>query len=160
MRKQIQRKQAQRKQELADQKKTRIDSAGSAMPAETWTRNDPFDVDRRLRRVSALVDHHFPKSISLSTAARAAGLEMHYFSVYFRRRTSQTFSEWRRAQKVHRAVALIATTDLSVTAIALRVGYRDATSLGRACKSVLRLTPRQVRSQIRSLPAPVPRGFF
>lgn len=123
----------------------------STPKGDSTSLHHPFMSDDRLRRVKAMADLRFPQRISLACAARAAGLEEHYFSTYFRRRTRQTFSQWRRMQRVHRALTLMGVGTINLTGIAVRVGYSDLTGLERAFKATLGTTPRQLRLQLRKL---------
>jgi len=113
---------------------------------------DPFKTDHRLQRVKALVERRFPARVTLEEAAKCACMERHYFSAFFGRKIGQSFSHWRRMQRVSAAVELM-KKHKSLEYIALRVGYRSLSGLERAFKSTLHKTPRESRSAASQSPS-------
>ena len=119
---------------------------------EKWTRPGTPPWDPRLLRVQSYVERNLHRKISLTDAARTAGLEKHYFSAYFRRSTGITFSGWVREVRARRALSLICSRRRTLLRIALEVGYRDLSGLERAFRAVLGMSPREcLRAARRTL---------
>jgi transcriptional regulator GlxA family with amidase domain len=69
---------------------------------------EAFSYYGRLTPVLEFVEAHVAKPISLADAAKLAGLERKYFSVFFHSKVGTTFSEWLRIVRVTRAISLSA----------------------------------------------------
>ena len=102
--------------------------------------------DRRITRVLRAVAQDLTKRQTLAEAAKIAGLEAAYFSRVFRRTTGLTFGEWSARIRVEEAKTLLRTIDLSITSIAVSVGYADVTTFGRVFRRIERVSPRQYRA--------------
>jgi two-component system response regulator YesN len=102
--------------------------------------------DRRVERVVRAVEGNLTKRQTLTDAAGVAGLRPAYFSKLFRRVTGETFVEWNARIRVTEAKKLLRILDLSVTAIAISVGYADVTTFERAFRKLEHRSPRQYRA--------------
>jgi AraC-like DNA-binding protein len=105
--------------------------------------------DRRVERVVRAVEGDLMKRQTLTDAAGVAGLRPAYFSKLFRRVTGETFVEWNARIRVTEAKKLLRILDLSVTAIAISVGYADVTTFERAFRKLEHRSPRQYRAKGR-----------
>ena len=103
--------------------------------------------DRRVSRVCCAVRRDLTKRYTLADAARLAGLEAVYFSKLFRKATGETFSSWSARVRVEEAKSLLSIVDMSITAIAVSVGYTDVTTFERAFRKIERVSPRRFRTQ-------------
>lgn len=63
--------------------------------------------------------------IGLREVADAVGLTAGHLATAVKRRTGRTVGEWITERRMREARRLLADTDLTVTALARRVGYRD-----------------------------------
>lgn len=93
-------------------------------PDEAW----PI---HRLARVSATSDAHFARSFK-----QAFGAPPHRYLL---------------ARRIERAVALLRETDLSVTEIALRTGWKSLGTFGRIFRDITGENPGNVRARERPL---------
>ena len=103
--------------------------------------------DRRIDRVIPVVTSDLTKRRTLADAAEIAGLEPAYFSRLFRRSTGLTFTYWNARIRVEEAKTLLLIADMSITAIAVNVGYTDVTTFERAFRRVEEVCPRDYRAR-------------
>lgn len=106
----------------------------------------------RLAKVRAFVDLSLAGRIRLEDAARVAGLETTYFSRYFHAKTGLRFREWLARLRTYRAVRLFETREISIEAVAKRVGFGSSRTLERAFQKYLGTTPCTFREIVRPAP--------
>lgn len=111
-----------------------------------------FSYNPRLNKVKQFVDANLTEPVSLGLVADAAGLEKTYFSKYFRAKTGICFRDWLSAMRVNRAMEIMTTRDLSITAIAFAVGFQDLRTFERAMERCTGLSPRAVKNRLRPRP--------
>ena len=85
------------------------------------------------------------RRLTLDDAASLAGLAPTYFSKCFHRRVGMTFAEWSAHIRVTKAKSLLRIADLSITAVALTVGYTDITTFERAFRRIEGRSPREYK---------------
>ncbi|GAA4857867.1 AraC family transcriptional regulator [Actinomycetospora straminea] len=79
-----------------------------------------------LAAVFDVVEQRFRAPLSLRDVADAVGLTPGHVTTVVRRRTGRTVQQWITERRLREARRLLADTDLTVTAVAARVGFRDA----------------------------------
>jgi AraC-like DNA-binding protein len=79
--------------------------------------------------------------VSLTEAARVAGLEKSYFSARFHDVLGVTFLRWQNALRVARALELLADTELSIFEVVDATGFCDARTLQRNFKRMVGVSP-------------------
>ena len=79
-----------------------------------------------LAAVFDVIESRYPESISLRDVAAAVGLTPGHLTTLVGRRTGRTVQQWIIERRMREARHLLAATDLSVEALAARVGYHDA----------------------------------
>lgn len=110
---------------------------------------EAFSYYGRLTPVLEFVEAHVAKPISLADAAKLAGLERKYFSVFFHSKVGTTFSEWLRIVRVTRAMELMRAHDASIPRIAFAAGFRDVRTFERAFKRYVGVSPKAYRASVR-----------
>lgn len=88
---------------------------------------------------------HLDAYLSVDSLARQASMSARTFIRRFRDETGETPGQWLITQRVERARLLLEETDLTVDAIASRVGFATATSLRDHFRSHLGVTPVSYR---------------
>ncbi|HJR05924.1 MAG TPA: AraC family transcriptional regulator [Pyrinomonadaceae bacterium] len=105
-------------------------------------------VDRRIRRAVELMHAHLAEELPLEELAAAAYLSPFHFARLFKKLTGLPPHTYLAALRIERARTLLATTDLSVTEIAARVGYANSSHFGKAFRQSNNLTPRAFRAAL------------
>lgn len=104
-----------------------------------------FQRNPQLRRLKEYVDANLGNSITLQDVADAVSLEAKYLSSLFKRKTGRRFSSWLHDLRISWAQELLLSTDLSITVISQRVGYRSHVTFLRAFKRRTNMTARDYR---------------
>lgn len=89
-------------------------------------------LDAAIRRAVRYIDHHFHEPLRLADVARHAHLSPNYFSERFHALTGTSFQRYLRERRLDFARALLAATDMSVTAVCHAAGFNDLSHFGRA----------------------------
>jgi AraC-like DNA-binding protein len=105
-------------------------------------------VDRRVRRAVELMHTHMGRELPLEELAAAAYLSPFHFARLFKKVTGASPHAYLAALRIERAKSHLATTDLSVTGIATRVGYSSSSHFTKAFRQATGLTPRAFRAAI------------
>jgi len=108
----------------------------------------------RLRRLREHVLSCPTEPLSLSKAAAIAGLERTAFSKFFHRKVGIRFREWHQDLRVHRAIALLESTDASITQTAFEAGFRSLRSFERAFLANTGVTACAFKKAVAPLCAP------
>jgi AraC-like DNA-binding protein len=98
-----------------------------------------------MRRVREYVDAHLGGSMDLATLAGVAGVSIHHFARGFKQSVGITPHHYLTQKRVERAQDLLGNTDLSLSEIALAVGFSDQSHLARHFRQMLGVTPGQFR---------------
>ena len=102
----------------------------------------------RSRIVSYLcnyVQSNYPRSISLSEICRAQYLNASFISRKFKETVGMTFEQYLQNTRIQNAKSLLASTDLSVEEISVRVGYTDPGSFRKIFKRICGVSPTEFR---------------
>jgi AraC-like DNA-binding protein len=89
---------------------------------------------------------HYQEEITLSLLAERFSRNASYISRAFKQLVGQTLTEYLHTLRVTRAASLLATTSMSITDIAMDVGFDHTRSFTRAFKDVKGTTPKQFRA--------------
>jgi AraC family transcriptional regulator len=96
------------------------------------------------RRVTAYIDAHLDRDLSLARLARIAGVSASHFKVLFRRSTGLAVHQFVVQRRVERAQALLERGDLPVSQVALETGFAHQSHLARWMRRLLGATPAAV----------------
>ncbi len=119
------------------------DMAALARSAQTERRHGV------VRRALAYIQGNFDKPLTLEGVARVAHVSPYYLSHLLTRESGKSFTEHLTGARTKRAKDLLATTDLTVGEIAVRVGFSDGNYFARVFKRETGLTPSDYRRRVR-----------
>ena len=102
-----------------------------------------------VRRIKHFADKHYMESLSLSDIANALNISLFYMSHLFKEKTGYTPLQYIATRQIGEAQTLLIHTDLSVQAIAERVGYLNPEHFNKVFKKQVGLPPGQFRKVSR-----------
>jgi AraC family transcriptional regulator len=104
--------------------------------------------DWQVRRVTGYMRENVGEEIGLNELAAIAGLSRYHFCTAFRLATGQTPHEWLMRERIERARAMLATSNATITEVALAVGYGTPSAFTAAFRRVTGQTPTEFRRQL------------
>lgn len=97
-------------------------------------------------RIAAYIDEHANDDwLDLSTLSQEFGVTPQYISNIFKKQRDENVKDYISQRKLARAKELLATTDLPVREIALRLGYTSEASIIRMFRKYEGITPGEYR---------------
>lgn len=120
----------------------------SAAPAESLrlTNHDR----EQLALARKLVDGSFSAPPSLASLARRVGLNRNKLCAGFQAEYGLTIHEYARELRLQKALQMLREGGVSITEVALEVGYEHSSSLTTAVKKRFGVSPRQLQQKTRS----------
>jgi AraC family transcriptional regulator, arabinose operon regulatory protein len=110
---------------------------------ENW-RVQP-DARQKITGTISFMKEHLGRSLQLDTLAALAGLSRSRYTALFKDQTGFAPMDYFNRLRMHRACQWLDTTDLSVKAIANRLGYEDPLYFSRVFRSVNEMAPMEYR---------------
>lgn len=96
---------------------------------------------QQLRRVTAYIEEHLDRKLSLERLAGVAGLSASHFKTLFKRSTGLPVHEYVVQRRVERAKALLVRGDLPASQVAIEAGFAHQSHMARCMRRVLGVTP-------------------
>ena len=100
------------------------------------------------KRVATYIEEHVADHVPLATLAELARLSPYHFSRSFKHSFGVPPHRYHATRRIERAKQLLANRDLSVTTIALRIGFSDTSSFTAAFHRVTGETPSHYRRNL------------
>lgn len=101
------------------------------------------------------IHKHYQDDLALSDLAKQFSMSMSRISELIKETTGQTFVHFLRDLRIRHACGLLASTDMSVTEIAMEVGYGSYKTFSRAFRESRGLAPKDYR-KLKGARLPVP----
>lgn len=101
--------------------------------------------DWQVRKVTDYMRAHLDESIGLDRLAGLVGLSRFHFCTAFRQATGRTPHEWLVTLRIERACQLLAGPELSITDVALAVGYETPSAFATRFRKQIGVTPTAFR---------------
>ena len=102
----------------------------------------------QVKRVTEYMREHLGRSVGLSELAALVNLSRFHFCRAFRLTTGCTPHQWLTRARMERARRLLADPNLSVTEVALSVGYETPSAFTASFRRIVGLTPSQFRRSL------------
>ncbi len=99
----------------------------------------------QLRRVAQHVEANIDRVISLGELAELVRLSRFHFCTAFRLATGKTPGDWITDARIARAIELLEAHAMSITEIALEVGYETPSSFTARFRQRTNMTPSEYR---------------
>lgn len=103
----------------------------------------------RLRQVTEWMSDRLSDPLSIAAIAAQAGMAPDHFARAFRNATGQPPHKWLMRKRIARAKALLASSDLAISEIAVTCGFVDQSHLTRIFSRMERVTPAAWRRNCR-----------
>ena len=113
----------------------------------------PLKKESLIDEIIAYIDKNYTEPITLKSMAEALGYEPHYLSRYFHSRIPIHFSRYVNLYRVDKASALLTSSDMSITEIALASGFQSIRSFNRVYMELTGRTPSDVVKGISDTPS-------
>src|SRR5262249_32312826 len=101
------------------------------------------------RRVREHIEAHLDHRISIQDLAAIADLSMHHFARAFKRSEGVSPHNYLLHRRIQRARALLASTDVAISVIAVACGFSDHSHCARRFKKRVGVTPGLYRWYMR-----------
>lgn len=108
-------------------------------------------MDPRISNAVNFIAHNFDQPFTLDDLAEEVGLSVARLSTLFKRHTGTSVLRWRDERRMARASQLLVQTPQAINKVAELVGYTDPLYFTRCFRQHLGCSPRDFRSQSRSL---------
>lgn len=99
-----------------------------------------------VKKVSDSILHYIsehPSTVSLNNIAAKFSYHPNYISALLHKETGKSFSQILLEQRMHRAVILLKSTNLSIAEIALMLGYSNSSNFYKAFRAFHHVSPRE-----------------
>jgi AraC-like DNA-binding protein len=95
----------------------------------------------RLNAVFVYIDEHISEKLMLKDVAGIAHFSPSHFERIFKEYTNYSFYQYLKRIRIKKAETLLLTPELSITAVALDVGFESITAFNKAFKKIKHCTP-------------------
>lgn len=96
-------------------------------------------------QAACYLTEHFLEKMTLSSAAKALGVNKYYLSRVFSEKFQVSFPDYINQMRVHHAADLIRQTKLPFIDVAFQSGFNSQRSFNRAFAKYLHMTPKEYR---------------
>ena len=104
----------------------------------------------RFQPVLDYIETHYDEELTVAQLADQAGLSRFHFSRVFKELTDRTVTEYVNEIRLRQAEYLLHNTGMTISEIALDVGFRDIYYFSRTFKKVRQTSPSEIRKRLRS----------
>lgn len=105
---------------------------------------------RLVRKAMGCIHTHYAEPLSREQIAGHVGISPDYLTDCFRQELGITPITYLRRYRIHQACELLSATDLSITQVALDVGFSDGAHFTRTFQRELGVTPRAYRRKMQN----------
>ncbi|ASA21452.1 helix-turn-helix domain-containing protein [Paenibacillus donghaensis] len=98
-------------------------------------------------RMLSYLHQNFHKEITREVMSQMMGFNPRYFSIWFRKQTGWSFTEYLTHLRVNKAKMQLMCGETTIQEISQRVGYTDGLYLSRKFKQITGMTPTQFRAR-------------
>jgi AraC family transcriptional regulator len=132
--------------DTADASPTPIATVATSQPVIEWSGQRRRGLANwQVRRVTAYMGERLDQEVCLQELARLVSLSRFHFCTSFRLATGQTPREWLISRRIERACKLLAQPSMSITKVALAVGYATPSAFAASFHKRMGMTPSEFR---------------
>lgn len=105
--------------------------------------------DKRINQAVAYIHASLDRKLTVKELANQAAMSLKHFEVVFKKETGLRPRRYLRMARVEEAKQLLTDPNLSITEVALEIGYSDLTHFERDFKRVTGVRPKEYRKSCR-----------
>lgn len=113
------------------------------------------DQNRRLLRARDVMDRDYSRPLDVPALARIALMSPSHFTRGFRATFGETPHRYLQRRRIERAMALLRSSSITVTDVALRAGFESVGTFSRTFRAVVGMSPTEYRAGSRPAGVPV-----
>jgi AraC-like DNA-binding protein len=113
-----------------------------------------------LKKAEDFILENLSRKISLKEISKAAGFSSPYFSTLFKEEMGENFSSYLNRLRVKKASALLTSTNLSLSRIAVSCGFKDQSWFSKIFKHYTGICPGKYRSRGGKITPKIPETRF
>ncbi len=102
--------------------------------------------EEHLLAAMSFIEGRLPEAVSVPEVAAAVGISSNHLARVFTAELQETVVGYVRRRRVDHARRLLASSTMSIPAIAASVGFADLQAFNKACRQVTGLSPRRLRN--------------
>lgn len=114
-------------------------------PYLTLKKNRQSATEELTYQAACYLSEHFLEPVTLSSTAKALGVNKYYLSRVFSEKFQVSFPDYINQMRVHHATNLIRQTKLPFMEVAFQSGFNSQRSFNRAFAKYLQMTPKEYR---------------
>lgn len=95
------------------------------------------------------LSEHYAEDVSLDELAKMFFITPYYLCHLFKKTTGDTISKFILYTRIHHAKRLLTHSDLTISDIAMKIGFNSSPYFGMVFKKHLEMTPKQFRTKYR-----------
>ncbi len=105
--------------------------------------------NKMITKIIAHINNNYADEISLTSIAEQFFISPYYFSRTFKKVTNLSFVDYLNNVRIKEAQELLKKTDLSITIIGEKVGFKSTTHFGRTFKKITGISPFEYKKKSR-----------
>lgn len=113
---------------------------------ETLRGNLEYDQDDAVERVKEYINGNLDKELSRGTLAKVAFLSEDYISPIFKNKTGMSLTNYIALKRVEKAKEFLEHSNLSISKIALEVGYNNFSYFSKTFRDMTGMTSNEYRN--------------
>ncbi len=113
--------------------------------------NIPFHIVKGVLKVRDFVAQNYSESLSLTAACKMAATSKTYFCRFFKRITGHSLRGYHNVVRVQMAECLLKDSQLSVSDVAIKLGYHDSNYFSTIFKKMTGAPPKYRKRAVRVL---------
>lgn len=102
----------------------------------------------KIAQIINYVNNNYNEELSVGRISRLFFLDPSYVCRLFKKETDMTFQTYLKAIRIRTACELLMETDISITKISERIGFKSCTDFCRVFKKTMKISPMQYRKSI------------
>jgi len=107
-------------------------------------KNDPSNVDNRIKKVLRYVIDHYPDPLTVQSMAELVGLSPWYFGNFFKQETGTSFREYLTSIRLNHAEDMLRSGEYNVSEVAAACGFSNIFYFCKVFKESRGITPSSV----------------